>query len=47
MDLYFSSVSGHAMMVAHIRKEKKEEDWQQMLVQVESSIIIERHSEDI
>ena len=29
-----SSVSGHAVMVAHIQKEK---DWQQMLAQGESS----------
>ena len=34
MDLHHSSVSGHAVVVAHIQKE---EDWQWMLAQGESS----------
>ena len=33
-DLHHSSVSGHAVVAAHIQKE---EDWQQMLAQNESS----------
>ena len=34
-DLYHLSVSGHAMMAAHIKRKK--EDWQQMLAQGASS----------
>ena len=34
LDLHHSSVRGHAVVVAHIQKE---EDWQQMLAQGESS----------